>query len=99
MDRPVPRTAPCAINCRGDGDQILALIGSNIQEGICGFGDTLPDALRNLAKELEAEVDYENPENLVMLEYLLTELRPAYTERRLLTFDECERIFAIMEAI
>lgn len=57
---PYPRTAPCAISCRGDGDQILALIGSNVQDGVCGFGDTLPDALRDLAKELEAEVAYDS---------------------------------------
>ena len=60
MKRPIMRSVPCAINCRGDGNQVLALIGSNIQEGVCGFGDTLPDALRDLATQIEHEVDYES---------------------------------------
>jgi len=32
------------------------MIGSNPQEGIAGYGDTLPEALRDLANELEKEV-------------------------------------------
>ena len=36
-----------------DGDQWCALIGPNIQEGICGFGDTESDALIRLAVELK----------------------------------------------
>lgn len=56
VKRPYPRTAPCAVNCRADGDQVGALIGSNIAEGVCGYGDTLPEALRSLADELEREV-------------------------------------------
>lgn len=32
-----------------DGDQMCALIGTNIQEGIAGFGYTVGDALRDLA--------------------------------------------------
>jgi hypothetical protein len=67
VSRPTSRTAPVAISCRGDGSQILALIGSNIEEGIAGFGDSLPDALRDLAKHLEMEVGYDsrgcNPQN------------------------------------
>jgi hypothetical protein len=54
--RPYPRTAPCAIECRCDGNQVYTLIGENCMEGAVGFGDTLPDALRNLADELEREV-------------------------------------------
>jgi hypothetical protein len=36
-----------------DGNGFIALIGENLQEGIAGCGDTAPDALRNLADELE----------------------------------------------
>jgi hypothetical protein len=32
------------------------MIGPNPMEGVCGYGDTLPEALRNLANELEREV-------------------------------------------
>ena len=56
VKRPYPRTAPCAIECRCDGNQVYALIGKNQMDGACGFGDTLPDALRDLADELEREV-------------------------------------------
>ena len=38
-----------------DGDQVCALIGENIQEGITGFGHTTGDALRNLAKAVDRE--------------------------------------------
>lgn len=58
VTRPEMWSVPVAINCRGDGNQVLALIGSNIQEGCAGFGDTLPDALRDLASEIEKEVGY-----------------------------------------
>lgn len=36
-----------------DGDMVCALIGPNLQEGIAGFGSTVPDALRDLAAEFE----------------------------------------------
>lgn len=35
-----------------DGDQWSALIGENLQEGICGFGDTPRDALLVLADDV-----------------------------------------------
>ena len=38
-----------------DGDWICALQGENIQEGNAGFGDTIPRALENLAKDLRGE--------------------------------------------
>jgi hypothetical protein len=38
-----------------DGDQMCALIGENIHEGTAGFGDTVPDALRDLANQLQTE--------------------------------------------
>ena len=59
VSRPYPRTAPCAINCRADGDQISAMIGPNPMEGVCGYGDDLPAALRDLADNLEREVGEE----------------------------------------
>jgi hypothetical protein len=59
VKRPEMRTAPCAVVCRGDGSAISAIINPEKwphQGGIAGFGDTLADALRNLADEIEAEV-------------------------------------------
>ena len=36
-----------------DGNQVCALIGSDLVEGLGGFGDTPADALRDLAANLE----------------------------------------------
>jgi hypothetical protein len=38
-----------------DGNQIMAMVGSDLQTGIGGFGDTVPAALRDLAGRMEAE--------------------------------------------
>ena len=60
VKRPYMRTAPCAVVCRGDGNQVGAIIGPDkwpYDGGIAGFGDTLSDALRSLADEIEAEVE------------------------------------------
>jgi hypothetical protein len=38
-----------SVNVSQDGDKICALIGDNLQEGISGFGDTVPEALLDLA--------------------------------------------------
>ena len=45
-----------AINALGikpykDGNQWCFLYGENIQEGICGFGDTIYEAAKNFYKE------------------------------------------------
>lgn len=59
--RDLPRTAPCAVICRGDGSAVGAIIDPDKWPhggGVAGFGDTLPDALRDLAISLEAEVGY-----------------------------------------
>ena len=32
-----------------DGNQIMAVMGSDLVQGIAGFGDTIPEALRDLA--------------------------------------------------
>jgi hypothetical protein len=34
-----------------DGDQFCALYGENLQEGICGFGNTPEEALEEFDKE------------------------------------------------
>jgi hypothetical protein len=34
-----------------DGNQFCALYGENLQEGICGFGDTPEEALKEFDKE------------------------------------------------
>jgi hypothetical protein len=36
-----------------DGNQICALIGRDLQAGAGGFGGTVPEALRDLARNLE----------------------------------------------
>lgn len=35
-----------------DGNQICALIGKNLVEGVAGFGATVPEALRDLADQI-----------------------------------------------
>ena len=40
-----------------DGDGICALIGPDTQAAVGGFGDTVADALRGLASQIEAERD------------------------------------------
>ena len=68
VKRPYPRHPPCAIECRCDGNQVYAQIGSsrhlNLMETIIGYGDDLPSALRALADELEREVGQEPQVNL-----------------------------------
>ena len=46
-----------------DGNQVCALYGVNLQEGIAGFGDNIPDALRALANEWEREKGNETISN------------------------------------
>ena len=43
----------CAIEPTMDGNQVSLLIGDNLQEGICGFGDTEIDALVALLKDVK----------------------------------------------
>jgi hypothetical protein len=38
-----------------DGNQVCALFGDDLQKGIAGFGDNIPEALRALANEWEQE--------------------------------------------
>ena len=57
VKRPFMRTAPCAVECRCDGDKVYALIGKDYMSGVAGFGDTLAYALRDLANEIEREVE------------------------------------------
>jgi hypothetical protein len=38
-----------------DGNQIVAMLGPDLQTGIGGFGDTAADALRDLAAQIEVE--------------------------------------------
>jgi hypothetical protein len=96
VKRPYMRTAPCAIECRCDGNQVYALIGPDYPEGVVGFGDTLADALRALADEIEAEVGQSNPYNSAMLEQLLQELGRFWRTRELPTQDDMERMYAVM---
>jgi hypothetical protein len=48
------RELPLSVQCFQDGTLVCALIGINLQEGIAGFGDTLQEALRDLADLLVA---------------------------------------------
>lgn len=43
------------ITVQMDGNQVCALFGENLQEGIAGFGDDVPMALRDLANNWQAE--------------------------------------------
>ena len=47
-----------------DGNQWCILIGDNIQEGICGFGDTIDDALYHLLREAIAYQKEQKPANI-----------------------------------
>jgi hypothetical protein len=38
-----------------DGNQIVAMLGPDLQTGVGGFGDTAADALRDLAAQMEFE--------------------------------------------
>lgn len=38
-----------------DGNQIVALYGDNLQDGVAGFGGTVTNALRDLARQLDEE--------------------------------------------
>jgi hypothetical protein len=38
-----------------DGNQIVAMVGQDLQSGIGGFGNTVVAALRDLADRMEAE--------------------------------------------
>jgi hypothetical protein len=60
VKRPFMRHPPCSIECRCDGDQVYALMGTRdtmTPDSAIGYGDTLPDALRALADEVEKEVE------------------------------------------
>jgi len=101
MKRPILRTAPCAVVCRGDGSAIGAIIDVDKWPhggGVAGFGDTLPDALRSLADEIEKEVDYASPFNLTMLQYLVEELNRVRRTGDLPGQQDMDRIYAILDA-
>lgn len=51
-------TQPMTVSISQDGDQFCALLGENLQDGTAGFGDTISDALHQLAFKLE----YQKPE-------------------------------------
>jgi hypothetical protein len=38
-----------------DGNQVIAMVGPNLEIGIGGFGNTVAAALRDLADRMEAE--------------------------------------------
>jgi len=38
-----------------DGDKICALAGSDLQEGVSGFGDDVPEALEDLVNRIRSE--------------------------------------------
>lgn len=62
--RPYMRSVPCAIECRADGTAVYACIGDvslalRGEAGVIGYGDTLADALRDLADEIEREVGWD----------------------------------------
>ena len=38
-----------------EGDKIKAMFGPDLQQGLGGFGDTIPQALRDLADQIKKE--------------------------------------------
>src|SRR5947208_1466712 len=42
-----------------DGDQICALVGIDLVKGVGGFGSTVPEALRDLASQIERQREIE----------------------------------------
>lgn len=44
------------INFHADGDRTCALVGTDLQSGVAGFGVTLPEALADLAANLKGTV-------------------------------------------
>jgi hypothetical protein len=63
VKRPYMRPVPCAVECRGDGSAVYALIGdftsamTDGENGVIGYGNDLPEALRSLADAIEKEVE------------------------------------------
>ena len=47
--------ASATVTLMRDGNQIVALLGPDLQAGIGGFGDTSIEALRDLADQMEFE--------------------------------------------
>lgn len=48
-----------------DGDKWCVLMGENLQEGIAGFGKTIPDALYSLSEAWESQYCPECGEKLI----------------------------------
>jgi hypothetical protein len=53
--KPPPETRTEWILVTRNGNQIMAMVGYDLQTGIGGFGDTAAAALRNLADRMETE--------------------------------------------
>jgi len=49
----VNATVSESVTLMRDGNQIVALLGPDLQAGIGGFGDTVAEALRDLAAQME----------------------------------------------
>jgi hypothetical protein len=50
-----PGVTSATVTLMRDGNQIVALLGPDLQAGIGGFGDTAAEALRDLARQMEFE--------------------------------------------
>lgn len=46
---------PLPISIGRDGNQIFVMLGDNPQEGVAGFGSTIPEALEDLAENVRRE--------------------------------------------
>lgn len=93
--RPDMRHPPCAIECRCDGDQVYACIGNPEkallgESGLIAFGDTLADALRHLADEIEREVGWDPVQWTMTEEQRLQGLIRSFRQL-LLDQDDCTR--------
>ena len=55
IEMPKPPSGIEYVSVQRDGAKIVAMVGPNLQDGIGGFGDSIPEALRDLADAIERE--------------------------------------------
>jgi hypothetical protein len=51
---------PLTIEVTQDGNMVCALIGTNLQEGVAGFGYTVGEALRSLSAHVDSVGELDN---------------------------------------
>lgn len=84
------------ITVQMDGDQWCALYGENLQEGTAGFGDTISDALHQLAFKLEHQELNEKPVPKVSIDEALLEKVTRYLAIKPFV-KECENLHKLIK--